>query len=382
MDPVLIPGVGKPGDQLRLSRLDFQGLGLTTQELSIASRLAQGPLTAEDLLASSGLPRTEAIGYLSRLIASGVLARVTVEAIHGSSAPARPPTVAAEFTLDVQAVDLSPERQREITELLVRAETGDPRVLLGVSPTAGPDEIKAAYLRLSQRFHPDQFFRKRLGSYREKVDRLFNQFTVAFQRLSRPQESAQVAAPAPEPLDEEEEEAAAEAAEAALGPVERIKRHLFNGSLEDAQEAFAEAEFVDPENLELPKLRQELKRRRDETTAVEEYQRGLESDKRSDYYSAFRYYSLAASLDPRNPTYVERAARSLVYQGEYKEAKRLAERAVELSPNDPETHATLANVYLHAGLEKNARRELERVIELAPKHPFAKLQLRKLRWKF
>ena len=105
-------------------------------------------------------------------------------------------------------------------------------------------------------------------------------------------------------------------------------------------------------------------------------------DKRSDYYSAFRYYSLAASLDPRNPTYVERAARSLMYQGEYKEAKRLAERAVELSPNDPETHTTLANVFLKAGLEKNARREFERVLELAPKHIFAKSQLRKLRWKF
>jgi tetratricopeptide (TPR) repeat protein len=346
----------------------------------IASRLVGGPRTAEDLLAGTGLPRPEAVSYLAHMISTGVLQK----AGDGVPPPIARSTVPVDFVVDVQATDLSPERQREVTELLVRAATGDPRVLLGVSPTASLDEIKAAYLRLSQRLHPDQFFRKRLGGYKDKVDRLFNQLTVAFQRLTRPEEPAPVAPPPPvEEIDEDESEEEKDARnEAALGPVERMKRQLFRGALDEAQESFAEAEFVDPDHLELPKLRQELKRRRDEVTAVEEFQRGLEADKRSDHYSAFRYYSLAASLDPRNPTYVERAARSLMYQGEYREAKRLAERAVELSPDDAETHATLANVYLKAGLEKNARREFERVLELSPKHIFAKNQLRKLRWKF
>jgi tetratricopeptide (TPR) repeat protein len=380
MDSAQIPGLGRPGEQLKLTRFDLQGLGLSPQEVWIASRLIEGPLTAEDLVLKSGLPRTEVIEHLSRLVSTGVLQKVGVDAPpHAAPAVVASPAPAG-FAADPQAVDLSPERQREITDLLIRVATRDPRVLLGVSSTADLEEIKSAYLRLSQRFHPDQFFRKRLGGYKAKVDELFNEFTLAFQKLMRPPEPEAVAPP---PVDEyDDEEQTEEEAEARLEPIERLKRLLFRGALDEAQEAFGEVEFIDPDNIELPRLRLDLKRRRDEVTAVEEYQRGAAADKRSDYYSAFRYYSLAASLDPRNHTYVERAARSLLYQGEYKEAKRLAERAVELNPNDPEVHATLANVFLRAGLEKNARREFERVLELSPKHTFAKSQLRKLRWKF
>jgi tetratricopeptide (TPR) repeat protein len=350
----------------------------------MASRLVEGPRTAEDLLAGTGLPRPEAVAHLTHLISSGVLQKYGA----GATVAAPAADIPDDFILDTQAVDLSPERQREISQLLARLETGDPRTLLGVSANANQQEIKTAYLRLSQRLHPDQFFRKRLGNYKPKVDRVFNQLTVAFQQLTRPQEAPPPPAPVIAPVEEEEEdldeteEEAIARSEAALGPIDRMKRQLARGALDEAQESFGEAEFVDPDHLELPKLRQELKRRRDEITAVEEYHRGLEADKRSDYYSSFRYFSLAASLDPRNPTYVERSARALMYQGEYKEAKRLAERAVELSPNDPETHTTLGNVFLKAGLEKNARREFERVLELSPKHAFAKAQLRKLRWKF
>src|SRR5277367_4701539 len=92
MDSAQIPGVGRPGDQLKLARLDFQGIGLSPNELTIATRLREGPLTAEELLLKSGLPREEAISHLSRLVSAGVLQKVVVE--NAPQAP-QPPAVAA-----------------------------------------------------------------------------------------------------------------------------------------------------------------------------------------------------------------------------------------------------------------------------------------------
>src|SRR5664279_2297280 len=94
MDSALIPGVGDPGDQLRLARLDYQGLGLTSQEAYIASRLTQGPLSAEDLLRVSGLPRPDAIGHVSRLISRGVVQKITATSPQPPGGPSQ--VVAAE----------------------------------------------------------------------------------------------------------------------------------------------------------------------------------------------------------------------------------------------------------------------------------------------
>src|SRR5581483_2707706 len=93
--------------------------------------------------------------------------------------------------LDPTAVDLSPERQRELLELMQRIRSSDPREVLGVPPEATVDEAKAAYFSLAQRYHPDQFFRKRLGTFQGKVEQIFAQLTRAFQEVARgPQEAS------------------------------------------------------------------------------------------------------------------------------------------------------------------------------------------------
>ena len=58
--------------------------------------------------------------------------------------------------------------------------------LLGVPPTAPDAEIRKAFLEKSKLFHPDTYFRKRLGSYQEKLEALFQRVKEAHDVLMDP----------------------------------------------------------------------------------------------------------------------------------------------------------------------------------------------------
>ena len=297
--------------------------------------------------------------------------------------------------IDPTAVDLPPERQREIEALLVRTRSSDPREVLGVPASATVDEAKAAYFALAQRFHPDQFFRKRLGSFQAKVEQIFTQLTRAFQEVLRnpdgpppvaasaPAVAAPLPAWSPDDLPDLWEPAAPVAAEPQIGgrSRERFAKALQQQRFDLAVEALAALEVEEPHALDVPKMRLDLKRRQDEVTAMIEYTKGTVAHQKRDWNAAYGHFEKASALDPRNAVFVERAARALVFQGDLKEAKRLAERAVELKPDDPNCRTTLGRVFQLAGMERNAKREYEAAVKLDPKQDFARSQMRKLWWK-
>ena len=309
------------------------------------------------------------------------------------------PAGAPNEPIDPTAVDLSPERQQEIQGLMDRIGLGDPREVLGVSPTATADEAKAAYFALAQRFHPDQFFRKRLGTFQGKVEQIFTQLTRAFQEVLRnptpelptleppaPTTAApadQLPAWSPDDLPDLVDEPVPVAAGPQIGgrPRERFAKALRQQWFDEAAEALAAVEMEEPHALDVPKLRLELTRRQDEVSAKIEYGKGTVFHHKRAWDDAFKHFQKASALDPRNAVYVERAARALVFQGDLKEAKRLAERAVELKPDDPNCRTTLGRVFQLAGMERNAKREFETALKLDPKQDFARSQVRKLWWK-
>jgi tetratricopeptide (TPR) repeat protein len=294
--------------------------------------------------------------------------------------------------IDPTAVDLPAERQHEILGLMDRIRSSDPREVLGVPSTATADEAKAAYFALARQFHPDQFFRKRLGTFQGKVEQIFTQLTRAFQEILRnpdgvlPQVAAAPAAPLPawSPDDLPELWEAPQAivqAEISGRPRERFAAALQQQRFDIAAEALAALDVEEPNALDVPKLRLELKRRQDEVTAKIEYTKGTVAHGKQDFKKAFQHFEKASALDPRNAVYVERAARAMVFEGDIREAKRLAERAVELKPDDPNCHTTLGRVFQLAGMERNAKREFEAALKLDPKQDFARSQVRKLWWK-
>ena len=55
--------------------------------------------------------------------------------------------------------------------------------LLGLEPTSDLKEIRRAYFRRSKEFHPDRYFNRRTGPYKEKLKQIFAQVSGAYRLL-------------------------------------------------------------------------------------------------------------------------------------------------------------------------------------------------------
>ncbi len=82
-----------------------------------------------------------------------------------------------------EAVDLTQDRKREI--LAKEAALGrDDWTVLGLKPGATAEQVKLAYFEASRVFHPDRYYGKNLGSYRGRLDRIFQRLSEAHETLT------------------------------------------------------------------------------------------------------------------------------------------------------------------------------------------------------
>jgi len=84
-------------------------------------------------------------------------------------------------------VELDDALKREFLELEEKLGAADLFTLLGVEKEAEPKVVKAAFYRLARRLHPDRFFRRRLGSFKARIDTVFEALTRAHQTLVNPE---------------------------------------------------------------------------------------------------------------------------------------------------------------------------------------------------
>jgi curved DNA-binding protein CbpA len=84
-------------------------------------------------------------------------------------------------------VELEPERKRRILDLYYRLDNLTHYELLAISEQSDKKQIKSAYYALAPEFHPDTYFRKRLGSYQAKIEAIFSQLTLAHDVLTNKQ---------------------------------------------------------------------------------------------------------------------------------------------------------------------------------------------------
>ena len=85
-----------------------------------------------------------------------------------------------------EVVELDPERQREILELEARLGTANYFEVLGVPVGASVEDAKAAFREASRKFHPDKYFGKKLGSFKDRLDRIIKRLIEAHQALGDP----------------------------------------------------------------------------------------------------------------------------------------------------------------------------------------------------
>jgi curved DNA-binding protein CbpA len=83
------------------------------------------------------------------------------------------------------ASDLEPARRRLILDTFYTLERKTHYELLRVTNDADKKVIKGRYFEAVATFHPDKYFGKNLGTFKAKIDRIFQRLTEAHNTLSR-----------------------------------------------------------------------------------------------------------------------------------------------------------------------------------------------------
>ncbi|MDP9037320.1 MAG: DnaJ domain-containing protein, partial [Myxococcota bacterium] len=88
-------------------------------------------------------------------------------------------------------VDLDVEMRRRVLETHRTLDQRDYYALLGVERGVDKKAVKRAYFELAARFHPDRYFRKKLGSYKLLIESIFGRITLAHDTLTHPEKRAE-----------------------------------------------------------------------------------------------------------------------------------------------------------------------------------------------
>jgi DnaJ-domain-containing protein 1 len=214
-----LPGLGAKADKPRLNpSLDLGNFKLTPTEGFILSRI-DGRASYEDVCRMSALGREQTLAILRKLKRSSLI----LDSQNGrqfASGPKTPPPVqvtdqmlrkaqvkdgdklendkvhvpllerlddggAVDASELAEGADLSDEMKRRLLRLFRRMRKIPPHELLGVASDADSATIKRAFAAASKELHPDRYFGKDLGHFREKLAKIFNRITEAMQELEK-----------------------------------------------------------------------------------------------------------------------------------------------------------------------------------------------------
>jgi hypothetical protein len=215
------PGLGGKSDKPRLNgTLDLSHLKLTPTEGFILSRI-DGHASYEEVCRISSLGREETLAILRKLKSEKIILGPGKTAPSPERSPKTPAPVmvtdkmlrhaqeksagkpgqgeVAQMSLLerlddgepvdpgelVEGTDFSDETKKRILRLHRRMRKLAPHELLGVEPDADSATIKRAFAAASKELHPDRYFGKDLGHFREKLAKIFNRITEATQELQK-----------------------------------------------------------------------------------------------------------------------------------------------------------------------------------------------------
>jgi curved DNA-binding protein CbpA len=201
-------------DPNRLPRLveglDLRALPISPAEAFVLSRV-DGSSSELEIASATGLEANQVTATLSRLAELGAVRFVTTSSERPrmpprSSTPASRMTIRPAVEAQAQSVhisehpgssarydpkeleeaaDLEPDRKRRILDVFYRLETLSHYEILEVEPSADRRLIKARYYEVVNVFHPDRYFGRSLGSFKPKLEKIFQRITEAHDILTR-----------------------------------------------------------------------------------------------------------------------------------------------------------------------------------------------------
>jgi curved DNA-binding protein CbpA len=321
-------------------------------------------------------------------------------------------------------VELPPEMQREIRDLARVLPDLDHYGVLGISRDATPEAIRAAFFSRSKKFHPDRYFRKKLGPFGPLLHEIYKRVAVAHDVLrsvelraeydrSRPLAAGKVEKAAPEapaaPADAPPAAAPAVPpkpqrargslrARAGVRPPDFALRSLerqlalgrekaercfaqatdlrLRGHFEGAADALRNALALAPRERRYEDALAEVLPRANDLRASRALERSRLLLDRGATRDALPYLEEAAELRPTDSDLATQVATLLLdVGGSATRAADFAARAVELAESSALCHKVLARALRAGGKTEEARRALERAVALDPKDREARAEL-------
>ena len=164
--------------------VDITKLPLSPEEGVAVARMFGRRVTLSDLVTEGALPAQHGQAILDSLLKKGAIIRI--KAANALSEERLYDGVVFAAADLKEAVELTLEQKKRVLFIEMNLTKWHHYELLGVSRIAlGPD-VKAGYFKVSREFHPDAYFRKNLGSYQGRIDRVFRAMKTAYDVLSTP----------------------------------------------------------------------------------------------------------------------------------------------------------------------------------------------------
>jgi tetratricopeptide (TPR) repeat protein len=407
---------------------ETRALSLSPAEGFLLSRIdGRTPWTL--LREIGGIAPGEADRCLERWLAMGLV--VLGDAAGASRPPAadiaaEPSPAGTELESQVDpTLQIPVEAQRRILAFEAGLERPYHQIL-GVARGVETKTIKRAYFALSKEYHPDRYYKREIGPYAEKLDRIFKRIVEAYELLMDPTTRAELersmgAAPVeaagvePAPAAPEAVPAPTAAPPTAAAPppppptagrraLARLHRQFripdavlaerkarareFHAAslvalrkqrwLEAAASARLAIAF-DPWNAQYKTCFGEAQAKVNEARATELLARANASADGHAHAEALRLFEEALHYRPHDPAVNARAAELALETRDLARAREYAERACELRPEVAAHHRTLGRVLAAEGLVDKSELAFTRALELDPKDAKAGEELKKLR---
>ncbi|MBI5498540.1 MAG: J domain-containing protein [Deltaproteobacteria bacterium] len=393
----------KLADAVRLKRgVDITQLPLGAQEGFILSRV-DGRTVVKDLVASTGLPQDVVLDALKFLLKLGVVHKdynPTEDA--EADAADGPPEVLPQELAD-EPCDLAADARLRILQVEYETTRGTHYGVLGLKRAASQAEIKQAYRETSREFHPDAFFRKNLGSFKARLEKIFKHVKKAYDVLSdetarREYDKALPPPPAPRPktpkapavppppdwrLDPKRVKEAEERRlkrNPMVQRVERAQRHLAKArellaakQLAQAANEIGLASAQDPWNEDVRQLQDQINQQvRDDKFAKAVARIELATAAGAGFNPEQEEKELAEAvrsameMEGASAAIYVKLGRALIKGGHPKLAKGPADRALKLAPDDDKAIMLTVDLLEDARLFHNAVRLLEKAHQANP----------------
>jgi hypothetical protein len=350
--PAEIAGIGSTQQKLRANpAFDPLKAAVGPDEYFVFSRI-DGTQSLRDVLFATGLPIDRAVAAAKKLRELGAVLLPNEATPAAKAVPAKPQPKTAPPNVerrpakppsspptgegvilnhDLTLPQITKEEQAALAESAEMGEgerrlilamarlVGDPWALLGVPDNSDAKTLKRAYFTLSKSIHPDRFYGKKLGSFRQRTADVFEAMSRAYARLT------------------------------------------------DTRGASGTGGYATVDNQQQPQTPQEY--------AAELFDRACQLEVGGDALEAMKLFAAAVRVDSQ-VRYLRRAASCALAAKQPKTAVEYAKKAHSLAPNDPSSARLLAASFRAAGKLSDAEEVLVMAMALKSENDVLTAELR------